>query len=142
MAAWSGLTRIREIVERLRGDLRTFRDEKGVELFDLPDAPLADPETPAPVRFLPQYDNVFLSHADRSRIGDPDDRPRLGFGDDRHFSLVLIDGFLRAVWKRDGEALLVKPARRLTTRDTAAVEAEGRRLAAFLGGVDVRILPA
>jgi hypothetical protein len=142
VAAWSGLTGVREIVERLRGDLRTFRDENGVELFDLPDAPLADPETPVPVRFLPQYDNVFLSHTDRSRIGDPDDKPRLGFGDDRHFSLVLIDGFLRAVWKRDGEALLVKPAGRLTKRDTAAVEAEGRRLAAFLGGGDVRILPA
>jgi Winged helix DNA-binding domain len=141
VAAWSGLTGVRAIMERLHGDLRTFRDENGVELFDLPDAPLADPDTPAPVRFLPEYDNVFLSHADRSRIVDPEDRPRLGFGDDRHFSLVLIDGFLRAVWKRDGEALLVKPARRLTKRDTAAVEAEGRRLAAFLGGGDVRILP-
>jgi hypothetical protein len=142
VAAWSGLTGVREIVERLRGELWTFRDESGAELFDVPDAPLADPETPAPVRFLPQYDNVFLGHADRARVGDPADRPRLGFGDDSHFSLVQVDGFLRAVWKRDGTTLLVKPARRLARQDKAAVEAEGQRLAAFLGGGDVRILPA
>jgi hypothetical protein len=142
VAAWSGLTGVREVVERLRGKLRTFRDEGGAELFDVPDAPLADPDTPAPVRFLPQYDNVFLGHADRARIGDAADRPRLGFGDDSHFSLVQIDGFLRAVWKRDGTTLLVKPARRLARTDTAAVEAEGQRFAAFLGCADVRIVPA
>jgi hypothetical protein len=142
VAAWSGLTGVRELVERLRGKLRTCRDENGVELFDVPDAPLADPETPAPVRFLPQYDNVFLGHADRARIVDPADRPRLGFGDDSRFSLVLVDGFLRAAWKRDGATLLVKPARRLSKADAAAVEAEGQRLAALLGGGDVRIHPA
>jgi hypothetical protein len=141
VAAWSGLTGVGEIRERLRGDLRTFRDENGIELFDLPDAPLADPDTPAPVRFLPEYDNVFLSHADRSRIVDPEDRPRLGFGDNRHFSVVLIGGFLHAVWKRENEMLLVKPARRLSKKDAAGVETEGRRLAAFFGGGDVRILP-
>jgi Winged helix DNA-binding domain len=142
VASWSGLTRVREIMERLRGDLRTFRDEHGVELFDLPDAPLPDPDTPAPVRFLPEYDNVFLGHADRSRIGDPADRPRLGFGDGRFFSLVLIGGFLRAVWRVDDGNVVVKPARRLSKKDRAAVEAEGQKLAAFLGSGEVRILPA
>jgi Winged helix DNA-binding domain len=142
IAAWSGLTGVREIVERLRGKLPTFRDENGVELFDLPDAPLADPGTPAPVRFLPQYDNVFLSHADRSRIGDPDDRSRLGFGDGRFFSMVLIGGFLKAVWRLEDGDVVVKPARRLAKKDVAAAEGEGRRLAAFLGCRDVRILRA
>ena len=142
VAMWSGFTRVREVIERLRGGLRTFRDENGVELFDLPDAPLADPDTPAPVRFLPEYDNVFLAHADRARIGDPDDRPRLGFGDDRFFKLLLIGGFLRAAWRVVDGDVVVRPARRLSKRDAAAVEAEGRRLAAFLGGGDVRILPA
>ena len=140
IAVWSGLTGVREIVGRLRGELRTFRDERGAELLDVADAPLADPGTPAPVRFLPQYDNVFLSHADRSRIGDADDRPRLGFGDGRFFSLVLVGGFLRAAWRVEDGAVVVKPARRLSKKDAAAVEAEGRRLATFLGGGDVRIL--
>jgi hypothetical protein len=140
IAVWSGLTGVREIVERLRGELLTFRDERGAELLDVADAPLADPDTPAPVRFLPQYDNVFLSHADRSRIGDADDRPRLGFGDGRFFSMVLISGFLRAAWRLEDGAVVVKPARRLSKKDAAAVEAEGRRLAAFLGGGEARIL--
>lgn len=142
VAAWSGLTGVRAILERLRGRLVTFRDENGAELFDVPDAPLPDPDTPAPVRFLPEYDNVFLAHADRARIGDPADRPRLGFGDDRFFKLVLIGGFLRAAWRVVDGDVVVRPARRLSKRDAAAVEAEGRRLAAFLGGGDVRILPA
>ena len=137
-----GLTGVREIVERLRGGLRTFRDENGVELFDVPDAPLADPDTPAPVRFLAEYDNVFLSHADRSRIGDPADRPRLGFGDDRFFKLLLVGGFVRAAWRIVDGDVVVKPARKLSKRDAAAVEAEGRRLTRFLGGGEVRILPA
>jgi Winged helix DNA-binding domain len=142
VAAWSGLTGVREIVERLRNGLRTFRDESGVELFDVPDGPLPDPDTPAPVRFLPEYDNVFLGHADRSRIGDPADRPRLGFGDGGFFKLLLVGGFLRAVWRLHDGGVVVKPVRRLSKKDAAAVEAEGRRLAAFLGGGEIRILPA
>jgi hypothetical protein len=142
IATWSGLTGVREIVERLRGGLRTFRDENGAELFDVPDAPLADPDTPAPVRFLPEYDNVFLSHADRSRIVDPADRPRFGSWDGRFFAMVLVGGFIRAVWRREDGEVVVKPVRRLSKKDAAAVEAEGRRLAAFLGGGEVRILPA
>jgi hypothetical protein len=139
---WSGFTRVREVIERLRGGLRTFRDENGVELFDLPDAPLADPDAPAPVRFLPEYDNVFLAHADRARIVDPADRPRLGFGDGRFFKMLLIGGFLRAAWRLVDGNVVVQPARKLSNRDAAAVEAEGRRLAAFLGAAEVRILPA
>ncbi len=142
IATWSGLTGVREIAERLCRGLRTFRDENGGELFDLPDAPLTDPDTPAPVRFLPEYDNVFLSHADRSRIVDPADRPRFGSWDGRFFAMVLVGGFIRAVWRREDRAVVVKPVRRLSKRDAAAVEAEARRLARFLGAGDVRILLA
>ena len=90
--AWSGLTRLREVTDRLRPGLRSFRNEAGKELFDLPDAPRPDPDTPAPVRFLPQYDNVGLAHADRSHLS-------AGAGarwpsDDLHWSALLVDGFV------------------------------------------------
>jgi hypothetical protein len=142
VAMWSGFTRVREVLERLRGGLRTFRDENGVELFDLPDAPIAASDVPAPVRFLPEYDNVFLSHADRSRIVDPADRPQFGSWDGRFFRMVLVGGFIRAIWRPEDGDVVVKPLRRLSKKDASAVEAEGRRLAAFLGAEDVRILPA
>jgi hypothetical protein len=142
IATWSGLTGVRAIVERLRPDLRTFRDENGVELLDVPDAPLAEPDVPAPVRFLAEYDNVFLSHADRSRIVDPALRPQFGAWDGRFFRMVLVGGFIRAVWLPEDGAVVVKPLGRLSKKDAAAVEAEGRRLARFLGKGGVRILPA
>ena len=98
---WSGITGLREVFEELRPDLRTFRDEEGRELLDVPDGPLPDPLTPAPVRFLPQYDNVSLSHANRERIvGDrswngpyPGGSPRGG---------ILVDGFYRGFWGLEG----------------------------------------
>ena len=68
VAAWSRLTGLREVLEGMGGRLRRFRDEHGRVLFDVPDGPLAHPDTPAPVRFLPEYDNALLSHDDRSRF--------------------------------------------------------------------------
>jgi hypothetical protein len=128
---WSWLTGIRPILERLRPRLRTFRDEAGRELFDVQDGPLPDPETPAPVRFLPEYDNVFLSHEDRSRIVDPRHR-------DGPFlkGLVAVDGFLQAMWKatREGQVatLVVRPVEQMRTRDRTDVGEEGERLLRFL----------
>ncbi|MFC9242618.1 winged helix DNA-binding domain-containing protein [Streptomyces sp. NPDC057136] len=100
MQVWAGLTRLREAFERLRPQLLTFRDENGVELFDLPHAPRPDPDTPAPPRFLPEFDNVLLGHADRSRVIPPAYKGRNGKGNQAYGSL-LVDGFLAAIWRLD-----------------------------------------
>jgi hypothetical protein len=100
---WSGLTGLRELVDRLRPRLRTFRDERGRELLDLADAALPDPDVPAPPRFLPEYDNVTLSHADRTRVlggrgpGSP-------FPQGPTVGALLVDGFYRANWQIAAEA--------------------------------------
>jgi hypothetical protein len=133
--SWSRLTGLREVFQRLRPRLRTFRDEKGRELFDVPDGVLPDPDTPAPPRFLPEYDNVFLSHDDRSRVVPDDFRRAPDSSIAGTFGTVLVDGFIGAVWKisrKDGEALLrIESVARLGRRDMDAVAAEGERLLAF-----------
>ncbi|MEV6307142.1 winged helix DNA-binding domain-containing protein [Streptomyces sp. NPDC051840] len=103
MQSWSGLTRMREVFDRLRPELLTFRDEHGAELFDLPDAPRPDPDTPAPARFLPEFDNVLLGHADRTRVIPPAYKGRNGTGN-QVYGTVLADGFLAAVWRLDRNA--------------------------------------
>jgi Winged helix DNA-binding domain len=132
--AWSGLTRLREVTDRLRPRLRTFRNQAGRELFDLPDAPRPDPDTPAPVRFLPQYDNVALSHADRSHIAG--DAATHWPTDDLHWSPLLVDGFVNGAWRltrdRNAATLTVRALRPLSGQDEAAVTAEGDRLLGFL----------
>jgi hypothetical protein len=130
---WSWLTGIRAVLERLRPQLRTFRDEAGRELFDVPDGPLPDPATPAPVRFLPEYDNVLLSHADRSRILFAEHR-----GQPFMKGFILVDGFLRGTWQvdRDGSAatLQVHIYESITRRDRAELREEGSRLLDFAHG--------
>jgi DNA glycosylase AlkZ-like len=127
---WSGLTALREVIERLRSQLRPFRDEKGTELFDLPEAPRPDPETPAPPRFLPEYDNIVLSHADRSRI------LIAGYqGLSFLKGSLLVDGFLHGTWKLSRErgpaTLLIQLYKELTNSDAAAVSEEAERMLAF-----------
>ncbi|ATL31527.1 hypothetical protein KY5_6509 [Streptomyces formicae] len=98
MQTWARLTRLREVFERLRPGLRTFRDENGVELFDLPDAPRPDPDTPAPPRFLPEYDNLLLSHADRTRVVPAAYKGRTWKGN-YTYCVFLLDGFLAGLWR-------------------------------------------
>jgi len=132
---WSRLAGLREVFERLRPRLRTFRDEEGRELFDVRDGPLPDPDTPAPPRFLPQYDNIFLSHEDRSRIVSDDVRWSQREVMVGRFGTVLVDGFIAATWKttrKDGTvSLRVESVVPLSKRDKEAVAAEGERLLAF-----------
>lgn len=129
--AWSWLTR--EVLERLRPRLRVFHDEQGHELFDLPDAPRPDEDTPAPPRFLPEYDNLMLSHADRTRVLADDHRSRIFTK-----GALLVDGFVRGSWTlraaREGRGettLAIDLFTRLSQRDARAVTREGLRLPAF-----------
>ena len=133
---WSGLTRLKAVLEQLRPRLVTFRDEGGKELFDLPDAPRPEPGVPAPVRFLGEYDNVLLGHADRRRI-IPEDFPWQAMLAPRRFvNNLLVDGTLRATWwiERDGKrsaTLAVRPFRELTRREREDVATEAQRMIDF-----------
>ncbi|MDY7099995.1 MAG: winged helix DNA-binding domain-containing protein [Actinomycetota bacterium] len=151
IGAWSRLTGFREVVDRLRPKLRTFRDERGRELVDLPHALRPDPDTTAPVRFLPRYDNVLLSHADRRRFVDDADRRRLAAVARSSGGSVLADGRLVGVWTterdEDGEActLVVDHLARVRRRTRAAIEQEGAALLTFTDHDrperDVRLVP-
>ena len=142
MTTWCRLTGLRPVVERLRPRLIGFRDERGRELFDLPDAPRPSADTPAPVRFLPEYDNLLLSHDDRSRFFNPDDRTALARGRAIGWGSVLHDGLVCGVWRLEPQALVVRHLERLPKKAHAAVAAEGRRLARFLAAEppDVRLV--
>jgi hypothetical protein len=143
MQNWSGLTRLGEAFERLRPRLATFRDEHGRELFDLPDAPRPDPETPAPVRFLGEYDNVLLGHADRRRV-IPEDFPwNAMLAPGRFVNNLLVDGVLRATWwiEREGKrraTLAIRPSGKLTKAEREEVGAEAERMIDFAADAKVR----
>ena len=134
--AWSGLTRLREVFERLRPDLRTFRDERGGELFDLPDAPRPDPDTPAPPRFLPEFDNALLSHADRTRIIGDEYRKRISARLGMVPGAVLVDGFVRGTWKGrrtcKKATVEIEPFEPLPNGDRDALAEEAEKLVHFV----------
>jgi hypothetical protein len=134
MQTWSWLTRLREVVERLRPELRSFRHEDGTELLDLPEAPRPDPDTPVQPRFLPEFDNLLLSHADRRRVIAMEHRERV-FSRGSSRGSLLVDGFVAGTWRiareRAAANLAVEPFRRLSKDEAATVAAEGADLLAF-----------
>jgi Winged helix DNA-binding domain len=137
--SWSGLTKLREVVDGLRDRLVVFRDEAGTELFDLLDAPRPDPGVAAPVRLLGEYDNVLLGHADRSRIIPADFPWAAMLASGRFVNNLLVDGMLRATWwlEREGNAkvtLAIRPFGRLRRGDRADVGDEARRMVDFAAG--------
>lgn len=148
--AWSGLTRLREVTDRLGRRLRTFRDENGKELLDVRGAPLPDPDTPAPPRFLPEFDNVLLGHADRTRIIAEEHRKLVFLTATRMMGTVLLDGWVGGRWKitrtRGSATLVVETFKRLAGSDKAAVSAEGAELLKFSAADvpvhEVQIAPA
>lgn len=151
IAAWSWLTGVREIVDRLRPRLRVVRDDAGRDLFDVEDGELVDADVPTPPRFLPEYDNVLLSHADRSRIWPAGWQMPLAPGDGARLGTLLVDGFAAGTWRislggeREGPAFLtIEPIAALGDAGEEAVASEARALATFLAPgrlVDLRFEP-
>src|SRR6516164_79796 len=126
---WSGLTRLRDVTDRL--ELRALRGPDGAELLDLPGFELPDEDVPAPPRFLPEYDNLLLSHADRRRV-IPHGRPvPLWPGNGATQGTLLIDGAWNATWKLNPEALTITAFRPLTAQERSAVGEEAAGLLAF-----------
>lgn len=137
IAAWSWLTGLGEVVDSMRPQLATFRDDNGRELFDIADASFPDPDQPAPVRFLPEYDNVLLSHADRARIIPAGRRVPLPPGNGATMGTLLVDGFLRGTWRirreRDGAAeMTIEAEPRLAPPEVVDVDREANDLLVFL----------
>jgi len=145
---WSGLTRLGEVVDRMRPALRTFRDEQGRELFDLPDAPRPDPGTPAPVRLVAEFDNLVLSHADRTRVISDEARQRRNTPNGIFPGMVLVDGFVTGAWRitrsRGAAVLTVELFGPVPATDQDTIIAEGTRLLGFAApgaGHEIRFGP-
>ncbi len=135
MQAWCRLTKLSAEFKALEKELATFVDDEGRVLYDMPGALRPPAETPAPVRFLPLYDNVYLGYDNRRRLLAGTDRERLNlFADFK--PAVLIDGVIAAGWvvsrKKDAARLEIEPYRKLNRKQTREVEAEGDAFLRFL----------
>jgi hypothetical protein len=133
LGAWSMMhvPEIDRALERLE-PLRRFRDDRGRELLDAPRAPLPDPDTPAPVRFLPKWDNVLLAWADRTRIL-PEQYRRSVIGTNGDVAQTfLVDGFVAGRWRVDGGRVRIEPFASLSRTERCEVDEEAGRLEAFL----------
>jgi hypothetical protein len=134
---WSGLTRLGEVLERM--NLIRLKSEGGQTLYDVPNAPRPDPDVPAPVRLVAPFDNILLSHADRTRVISDDHRKRLFAGKNGVFpGTVLVDGFVSGTWeligKGEATSMRVQPYRHLD--DVDEVLAEGNHLLQSAFGVN------
>jgi hypothetical protein len=126
---WSGLKGAKPVFDELRPKLVTFADKKR-ELFDLPDAPRPDEGADAPVRFLPEFDNLLLAHADRTRIISDEHRPRVATKNLRILATFLVDGMVAGTWSIEKKKLVLDPFVKLTKKMNDALQEEGARLVA------------
>ncbi len=133
---WSGLTKLQQTIEVLRPELLTFRDEQGRELFDLPQAPRPEACTPAPVRFLPEFDNLLLSYAKRGRIMSDVYYPAVFVNSGLIRATFLVDGFVRGVWRVErrpaSATLVIEPFEPLSDQVRHDLLEEGERLVRFV----------
>jgi hypothetical protein len=134
--AWSGLARPGEVFERLRPELRAFRTEAGKEVLDLPDAPRPGGDVPAPARFLPEFDNLVLAHADRGRLIDDDHRALVTTKNLRVKATFLVNGRVAGTWtatrRRKLATLTLSPFAKLTRKAVKDLTSEGEQLLRFV----------
>ena len=134
--AWSGLTGVAAVLKGLAPELAVFRDEAGRTLYDLPGAPRPDADTPAPARFLPDFDSLVLAHADRTRVLAEEHRPHLVTRNLRVRATFLWDGEVAGTWTveraRRSAVLRATPFARLPRGATAALRDEAERLVRFV----------
>lgn len=134
---WSGLTRVKDVLLSLRARLCTFRDERGRELFDLPDAPRPPADAAAPARFLPDYDNLLLAHDDRTRVIADEHRGRILLSANlRILPTFLVDGFVAGTWtierKKASATLVIAPFEGLSREAREQLAGEGEALLRFV----------
>jgi hypothetical protein len=133
VAQWAGVPRLTPITASLgRMQLRTFRGEQGQTLYDLPRAPLPDPETPAPPRLVPRFDNLVLSHADRSRVLGELPPSRIVTTNGLVHATILVDGFVAGTWQLENGRVVLEPYGRLDAGVKRALKEEAARLEAFV----------
>jgi hypothetical protein len=133
VAQWAGLQRVGPLSEAIaRLDLRTFADGRGRVLYDLPRVPLPDPETPAPPRLVPRYDNLVLSHADRTRILGDVPVGRVVTKNALVHATILVDGFVAGTWQLETGRVQLEPFARLPRAVRAALVEEVDRVEAFV----------
>jgi hypothetical protein len=146
--AWSGLPALKEVVQEL--ELERFTDERGRTLYDLPDAPRPDEDTPAPARFLPEFDNLVLAHDDRTRVIADEHRGAVATKNLRIRATFTVDGFVAGTWevqrKRTAATLVLTPFAPVPAAALDALAGEGKDLLRFTDDDaethDVRLAPA
>jgi hypothetical protein len=132
---WAGLPRVTPIVEALdRLELRTFRDESGRTLYDLPRAPLPDPDTPAPVRLVPRFDNLVLAHDDRTRILGDVPVTRIVTKNAIVHATIVVDGFVAGTWQIDNGRVVLEPFGRFDRGTRATLAKEAARIEELVAG--------
>ncbi|MEX2551694.1 MAG: winged helix DNA-binding domain-containing protein [Actinomycetota bacterium] len=132
---WSGL-RLRERIDEFRPQLVVYRDEARRELFDLPEAIIPPDDTAAPVRLLPEYDNLLLAHRKRTRVIADEHRSRVYLPGLRVRSTFLVDGFVAGAWKLESSKtsadLVIEPFQPLSAAEAKELSQEAERLVQFL----------
>jgi DNA glycosylase AlkZ-like len=135
MQTWSGLQKLKAAFDKFKPDLVIYRDENRRELFDLPDTPIPDADSPVPVRFLPEFDNILLSHSNRTRIVADEHRSKVYLPGLRVTATFLLDGFVAGVWKSETKkgvgSLTIEPFARLSIAHQTALADEAEKLVRF-----------